>query len=154
MDTFDTMFSTQCTLHEQLAREVFDRLPEAGLLVAILDRAGNCWASDSEAFGKLGLTEELLTDVRSRVDDGVDPVTVQIAETLLTVTQLAAEQANCGYVMVALPQAAVTTSSIDLVEALLGQIGVVARLLERNEGLARAATACLRGYTANTGPTN
>lgn len=154
MDTFDTMLSTQCALHEQLAREVFDRLPEAGLLVAILDRAGNCWASDSEAFAKLELTEALLTDVRSRVDDGVDPVTVQIAETHLTVTQLATEQANCGYVMVALPQAAVTTSSIDLLEALLGQIGVVARLLERNQGLALAATACVRGYTTNAGPTN
>lgn len=154
MDTFDAMLSTRCALHEQLAREVFDRLPEAGPLVAIFDRAGNHWASDSEAFARLGSTETLLEDVRIRVDDGVDPVTVQIGETHLTVTQLATEQTNLGYALVALPQGAATPPSIDLVEALLAQIGVVARLLERNEALARAATACVRAYAADAGPTN
>jgi hypothetical protein len=52
----------------------------------------------------------------------------------VVVAQLATERTKCGYVMIALSQYSPesTLANIDLVEVLLNQIGLVARLVEKN----------------------
>jgi hypothetical protein len=49
--------------------------------------------------------------------------------------QLAAEHTNCGYVIIAVPRGVTQplTSDATLLEALLGQISLIARLIERNK---------------------
>lgn len=137
MDTCDAMVSATYVLNEQIARQVFDILPEQGPILAIMDRNGNCWPSNSEAFAKLNLSETLLQDLRAKVDDGAEPVITQTGETSITVAQLATDQTNCGYVVVALPRYSPESAltNIDLVEALLNQITLIARLIEKTSML-------------------
>jgi hypothetical protein len=47
---------------------------------------------------------------------------------------LATEQTNCGYVIIALPQYSPesTLINIDLIEILLNQTGLIAKLIEKN----------------------
>jgi hypothetical protein len=155
MDTYDTVFSASYVLNERIARQVFEMLPEQGPVIAIMDRDGNCWPSHSEEFTRLSLGELALTDLRAQVDDGAEPAVAQTEDTSVIVAQLATEQTNCGYVIVALPRrdAKLTSAEIDLAEALISQIALVARLVEENGrltqaragyyGVADCAEACL-----------
>jgi hypothetical protein len=120
-------------LNEQIARQVFDVLPERGPILVIMDRDGNCWPSDSEEFAKLNLHDTLLRDLRAKVDDGAEPVITQVGDTSITIAQLATDRTNCGYLVIALPRYGPesTLTNIDLVEALLSQIALIARLVEK-----------------------
>jgi len=140
MDTCDAMFSASPTLNEQIAQQVFEMLPERGPVLVIMDRHGNCWPSDSEEFAKLNLGEALLRELRAKVDDGAEPVITQVGDTSVTVAQLATDRTNCGYVVIALPRYSPesTLTSIDLVEALLNQITLIARLIEKSSALSQA----------------
>jgi len=104
MDTYDAMFSASYILNERIARQIFEVLPERAPVVAIVDRQGNCWPSDSEEFARVNLDETVLQDLRAKVDDGVEPVVAHLADVSVTAMQLATEQTNCGYVVVALPR--------------------------------------------------
>ena len=139
MDKCQT-FSATYELNEQIARQVFEMLPEGGPFLLIMDRAGNCWPSDSEQFAKLRLDETLLGDLRAKVDDGAEPVITQAGETSLVMAQLATDRTNCGYLMVALPRHSPesTLGGIDLIDALLRQINLIARLIEKNSLLTKA----------------
>ncbi len=134
MDTCDTMFSSAYLLNEQIARQVFDMLPEQGPILVIMDRDGNYWPSNSEEFARLSLNETLLRDLRGKVDDGAEPVITQVGEASVTVAQLATDRTNCGYLLIILPRYSPesTLTSIDLVEALLSQINLIARLVEKS----------------------
>jgi len=140
MDTCKTTLSTANALNEQIARQVFEALPERGPVLVIMDREGNCWPSNSEEFGKLGLDETLLADLRAKVDDGAEPVITQVGETSLAVAQLATDRTKCGYLLVALARYSCesTLTNIDLVEALLNQIALIARLIEKSNTLTHA----------------
>lgn len=156
MDMYETMFSASYVLNEQIARQVFEMLPERGPVVVIMDRHGNCWPSNSEEFAKLSLSEALLQDLRAKVDDGVEPVAVRLGDACVTAAQLATEQTNCGYVVAALsrPGSKSSVSDIDLLEALLSQIALVARLVEQNSLLTQARTTCYGVYRADGGSAN
>jgi hypothetical protein len=60
MDIYDSLFSPGCALNEQIARQIFDILPEQGPIMVIMDRDGNCWPSDSEKFSTLNISESFL----------------------------------------------------------------------------------------------
>jgi hypothetical protein len=112
MDTCDKTSAAGHVLAEHVAHEVFDALPERGVIVAIMAHDGTCWQSNSKEFAQLGLDE-----------------------TSITMAQLAAEHTNCGYVIIAVPRGVTQplTSDATLLEALLGQISLIARLIERNK---------------------
>jgi hypothetical protein len=133
MDTCDATSGATHMLNEQIARQVFDVLPEHGPILVIMDRDGNCWPSDSEEFARLSLDDTLLRDLRSKVDDGAEPVITQVGDTSVTIAQLATDRTNCGYLVIALPRYGPesTLANIDLVEALLSQITLIARLVEK-----------------------
>ena len=134
MDIYDSLFSPSCVLNEQIARQIFDILPEQGPIMVIMDRDGNCWPSDSEEFFKLNVGESFLRELCAKIDDGVEPVITQVNDFSIIATQLATEQTNCGYVIIALPQYSPesTLINIGLIEILLNQISLIAKLIEKN----------------------
>ncbi len=134
MDMNETPISTEWMLNEQIAKEVFGIQPENGPVVVILDRDGTCWPSDAERFAKLDLDAALLKDLCAKVDDGAEPVIAQINDCSIVAAQLATERTNCGYVLIALAGYSLeaTMANIDLIEMLLGQIGLIGKLIEKH----------------------
>ncbi len=147
MDLCNTKAPDTHTLTEQIAQEVFEMLPERGPILVIMDREGNYWLSHPEEFAGLGIDETLLRDLRGKVDDGAEPVITQIGETSVTIAQLATDHTNCGYVAVVLPRYTPesTLTHIDLVEAMLNQITLIARLVEKTSVLTRGHMNHYRG---------
>lgn len=137
MPTCDSTLSASYLLNEQVAREIFEILPEQGPIIVIMDKNGNCWPSSSEQFSELNITESLLKDLCAKVDDGAEPVITQASDASITATQLATERTNCGYVLIALPRYSPESAliNIDLIETLLNQITLVAKLIEKNNRL-------------------
>ncbi len=121
-------------LNEQIARHVFDILPDNGPVVVIRDCHGNCWPSDSEKFHKLNLSEVFLKELCGKIDDGEEPVLTQVNDVSITAAQLTTRHTKCGYVIVALtangPESALINS--DLIEIVLNQINIIAKLIEKN----------------------
>ena len=134
MDMYDSLFSAGCVLNEQIARQIFDILPEGGPVMVITDKDGNFWPSDSERFSKLNISESFLKEIRTKIDDGAEPLITQADDCSIIAAQLATEQTNCGYVIVALPQYGPESTLIntDLIEILLNQISLIAKLIEKN----------------------
>ena len=134
MDMYESLFSTSCVLNEQIAREVFDVLPEQGPVILIVDKDGHFWPSNSEKFSQLNISESFLKEVRTKIDDGAEPVVTHIDECSIIAAQLATERTNCGYVIIALPQYSPesTLINIDLIEMVLNQMSLIAKLVEKN----------------------
>jgi len=137
MDMYDSLFSSSCVLNEQIARQIFDILPEHGPIMVIMDRDGNCWPSDSDKFSKLDVGESFLKELCAKIDDGAEPVVTQESDCSIIAAQLATDRTNCGYVIIALPQYSPesTLVNIDLIEILLNQLGLIAKLIEKNNTL-------------------
>jgi len=121
-------------LNEQIARQVFEVLPEQGPILLIMDRNGHSWPSDSEEVAKLNMSEPFLKELCAKIDDGVEPVVTQINDCGIVAAQLATERNNCGYVIMALPRYSPesTLINIDLIEMLLSQFSLIAKLIEKN----------------------
>jgi len=134
MDICESLFSPGFVLNEQIARQIFEVLPEQGPTMIIMDRDGNTWPSNSEQFAKLNISESFLKELCAKIDDGAEPIVTQANDCSVIATQLATEQSNCGYVIVALPQYSPesTLINIDLIEILLNQVGLIANLIEKN----------------------
>ncbi len=134
MGMCESLFSPGFVLSEQIARQIFEVLPEQGPIMVIMDRDGNIWPSDSEEFAKLNISESFLKELCAKIDDGAEPIITQANDCSVIATQLATEQNNCGYVIIALPQYSPesTLINIDLIEMLLNQVGLIAKLIEKN----------------------
>ncbi len=134
MDMCESLFSPGFVLSEQIARQIFEVLPEQGPIMIIMDRDGNIWPSDSEEFAKLNISEPFLKELCAKIDDGAEPIITQANDCSVIATQLATEQNNLGYVIIALPQYSPesTLINIDLIEMLLNQVGLIAKLIEKN----------------------
>ncbi|MHC4158828.1 MAG: hypothetical protein ACYSSO_07085 [Planctomycetota bacterium] len=134
MNMYDSLVSPSSMLNEQVARQVFDILPERGPIMVIMDRNGNCWPSNSEEFSKLNISESFLRELCAKIDDGTEPVITHTDDSSIVAVQLATEQTNCGYVIIALPQynPESTMVNIDLIETLLNQTSLIAKLIEKN----------------------
>jgi len=135
MDICQSQFPDVSALNEQIAREIFDILPEDGPIVMIIGRDGNRWLSSSEKMSELDISESFLKGVCAKIDDGAEPVITRINDFGVVAVQLATEQINYGYVIVALPQYSPESVliNIGLIEMLLNQIGLIARLVEQND---------------------
>ena len=156
MDACNAASSAVYELNEKIAQQVFEGVPEGGLVLAIMDGAGNCWPSDTDAFSRLGLDDTQLAELRARVDDGADAARVLVGEAMVTVTQLATERTNCGYLVLAEPLRGgePTRTSQDLVETLFSQIALVGRLLERESQAGDDRMSSYRLYGTCDMPTN
>jgi hypothetical protein len=134
MNMYGSLVSPGCILNEQVARQVFDILPDGGPIMVIMDRDGNCWPSNSEEFSKLNISESFLRELCAKIDDGTEPVITSPNGLSIIAAQLATEQTNCGYVIVALPQynPESTMANINLIETILSQTSLIAKLIEKN----------------------
>ncbi|UCC98622.1 MAG: hypothetical protein JSW66_01755 [Phycisphaerales bacterium] len=156
MNMYESLSSPSFVLNEQIARQVFEVLPERGPLVLIMDRRGNSWPSDSEEFAKLNISESFLKELRSKIDDGAEPVVTQAEDCSIIAAELTTEQSDCGYVIVALPNYSPesTLINIDLIEMLLSQFSLIARLIEKNNLLYEAQMKYYRACGPGTPATN
>jgi hypothetical protein len=134
MDMYDSLFSPNSILNEQIARQVFEILPERGPVMVIMDIAGHSWPSDSEVFAKLAITESLLREICASIDDGAEPVVTQANDCTIIAAQLTTDRSNCGYVVIAFPKLTPESAmlNMDLVEITLSQMSLIARLIEKN----------------------
>jgi len=134
MDIYESLCSPGFVLTEQIARQIFEVLPERGPIVVIIDMEGNSRPSDPEEFAKLNISESFLKELCAKIDDGAEPVVTGANDCSVIAAQLATEQSNFGYVIIALPQYSPesTLINIDLIEALLNQINLIAKLIEKN----------------------
>jgi hypothetical protein len=134
MNLHESLSSQSFMLNEQIARQVFEVLPEEGPILLIMDRNGHSWPSDSGKFAKLNMSESFLKELCAKIDDGAEPVVTQINDCSIVAAQLATERSNCGYVIMALPQynPESTLINTDLIEILLSQFSLIAKLIEKN----------------------
>ena len=148
MNLHESLSSTGFMLNEQVARQVFEILPEQGPIMLIMDRDGHSWPSDSEEYAKLNISEPFLKELCAKIDDGAEPVITQINDCSIVATQLATERSNCGYVIIALPQYGPesTLINIDLIEMLLSQFSLIAKLIEKNNLLYETQLKHYRAY--------
>ena len=137
MDMFGSSYSPSCVLNEQIARQVFDLLPEDGPMMIIISKQGNCWPSDAEGFAKLGISDGYLKELCAKVDDGEEPIITQVNDFSIVATALATELNDCGYIMIVLPHYSPesTMANIGLIEILLSQVGLIAHLIEQSNML-------------------
>ena len=134
MNMHESLFSPGFMLTEQVARQIFEVLPEGRATIVIIDTDGNSWPSDPEEFAKLNISESFLKELCAKIDDGAEPVVTGADDCSVIAAQLATERSNCGYVIIALPQYSPESIliNIDLIEMLLNQIGLIAKLIEKN----------------------
>jgi len=134
MNIHEPLSSPGFVLSEQLARQVFEVLPEQGLILLIMDDEGHSWPSDPDEFAKLNISGQFLNELCAKIDDGAEPVITQINDCSIVAGQLATERTNCGYVIIALPQYSPesTLVNIDLIEMLLSQLNLIAKLIEKS----------------------
>ncbi len=156
MDIGDWLVSPNCALNEQIARQVFDILPERGPIMVIMDSEDHCWVSNSERFSKLNISDSFLKELCAKIDDGAEPVVTQVDECSIVVAQLATEQTGCGYVIIVLPQysSESTLVNIDLIEIILNQAGLIAGLIENNNILRELQMKQLSSYTQSKASSN
>jgi hypothetical protein len=152
MDTHNSLYSPAFMLNEQIARQIFEIIPENGPVILIIDRNGNNWPSDSEEFSKLNISEPFLKELCMKIDDGVEPVTTQTNNCSIIAAQLATDKSNCGYVIMALPQCdeESTLKNIHLIEMLLNQFSLIAKLIEKNNHLYEFQIRNYSGYSNNS----
>lgn len=134
MDMFGSSYSQSCVLNEQIARQVFDLLPEEGPMMVIISKEGNCWPSNAEGFTKLGITDGYIKELCAKINDGEEPIIANVNDFSLVITGLATERSDCGYIMIVLPHYSPesTMANIGLVEILLSQVGLIAHLIEQS----------------------
>jgi len=156
MGIHDSLLSPVAALNEQVARQVFELLPERGPVMIIMDREGNCWPSDFERFSELNVSKEFLKEICGKIDDGAEPVVTQANDCSVVAAQLATEQTNCGYVLLAMPQYSPESAlaNIDLIEILLSQISLIARLIEKNNLLYELQMKQFSVYSGSETPSN
>jgi len=137
MNIYESLSSPGFILNEQIARQVFEIIPESGPLMLIIDRQGNIWPSNSDDFAELKIDESTLREICVKIDDGAEPVMTLIDDCSIVASQLATDRSNCGYVILALPKYSPesTLANIDLIEMLLNQLSLIARLIEKSNQL-------------------
>jgi hypothetical protein len=133
MDSYSALLSQGAVLNEQIARQVFGLLPEQGPIMILMNRDGHYWPSDTERFSKLNVSDSFLKELCAKIDDGDEPVVTYANDVSIIATQLATEHTKCGYLIIALPHYSPesTLANIDLIEVVLNQVSLIARLIER-----------------------
>jgi len=151
MDMYDALFSPSGILNDQVARHIFELLPDEGPLVTIMDKNGNYWPSDSERFSELNLGGAFLKELCSKIDDGAEPVITQAGRCSMIAAQLTTERTNCGYAVVILPDYTPesTLVNIDLIELILKQINLISTLIEKNNILYELQMKHFNSYSLN-----
>lgn len=137
MSMYDALFAQSSVLNEQIARQLFETMPESGITLVIMDKNGNCWPSNSEQFSKLHINESVLREICSKINDGQEPVISNSNDCSIIGSTLATDKTDCGYIFLIIPQLTPenTVVNIDLFEIIMNQVALVAKLIEKNNML-------------------
>ena len=76
-----------------------------------------------------------MKELSSKIDDGAEPVVTQMNDVGIVARELATEESHLGYVVMVLPQYNIESTMINfgLIEILLNQIGLIAKLIDKSE---------------------
>ena len=134
MDMYESLFSQSGMLNEQIARHLFDSLADFEPVIVIMDKEGNRWQSNSERFAAMNISESFLAEICGKIDDGSEPVISQLDECSIVASQLATDKTICGHIIIVLPKQTPETTlvSIDLIEIIIAQTNLIAKLIEKN----------------------
>ena len=134
MNMYDSVFTRSKIPTEQIAGQIFELLPDEGPIMVIMSRDGRIWPSDPERFSKLDVGQDFLKALCEKIDDGAEPIVTHADDSSIVASQLATEENNCGYVVLILPRYSPesTLVNIDLIEIMLNQVVLIAKLMERN----------------------
>lgn len=134
MNIYDPLVSPAFLLNEQVARQVFETLPDDGPVVLIMDPSGHHWPNNSEDFNELHISDAYLNELKARIDDGDEPLIAQTEKCTIVATELATDRTRCGYIALIMkqdgPEHAI--NNIGLLETLTGMVNLIARLIEKN----------------------
>lgn len=149
MNAGEFLVSPGCALDEQVAKEIFELLPERGPIMVIADREGHRWVSDPERFSKLNVRDSFWSKLCVKIDDGDEPVVTRADDCGIVAAELTTDETKCGYVIVILPQYSPesTLINIDIVETILSQTSLIAALIEKNNKLYEFQRKQLSSYT-------
>ncbi len=134
MNMYEAMFSPSSLLNEKVARQIFDVLGDNGPVMLIIDREGHQWPSDSDAFIKLNICQSYLDEICAQIDDGVEPVITQTTDCMVAASELATDRTKCGYILVFVQADKQQQNLVnhDLLEIMINQVNLIARLIEKN----------------------
>jgi len=137
MDIYNSLFSSSTMLNEQMARIVSELISPDGPLVAILGPDGLCRVNNESVFGQIFADEAFLDRICANIDDGDDPLIVPVDGFTVIATQLIAENANCGYLIVALEDTSCAGQppNLSLIGLLVNQFTAIAELAAKNNRL-------------------
>jgi hypothetical protein len=133
MNLFDAISTSNDQVTGHIASNVFSALPEDGPSIVIIDRHGHRYTSEPDVMVARGITEEVVRDLCSRIDDGYEPIITKSGETTLVGTHLTTDRCNYGYALIMLKDYCPVTAmaNITLFETILGQMNLIARLTEQ-----------------------
>jgi hypothetical protein len=137
MNIYNSLFSPDSMLNEQVARQVFEIISEEGPLVVIMDGDGNCRPSNSEKFASLNLSQAWLKTFRSKINDGVEPLISYVQNYGIVGAKLCTDRSTCGYILMAMEEQGPESmlAKLELVEILLNQFNTIAKLIEQCNSL-------------------
>jgi len=148
MHASEWLSCSESILARQVAKRVFEKWPEDGPVAIIMDTNDNCWVSAPEKLSDLAISKAVLKQIAITIDDGAEPVLTQVDNWSIVASQLAAGRTNYGYVLIAFDKSAPESALVnaDLIEALIGQINLIAELLEHNTCLSQLQRTQLSSY--------
>lgn len=134
MSFFDELFSSTLMINEQLSRELFNIVPEDGMIMVIMDPDGSLWISDPARFEQYFGNSEHLKKLVARVNDGCDFVLGHYGDCSLVVSDMTVGEQTFGYTILIMPDKTPeeTLDNIDAIELLLNQTCLVASLIHKN----------------------
>jgi len=124
MNMHDSVFTHTTSLTEQVARQVFELVPDDGPIMVIMDRDGHVWSSDPDRFSGLDVGQAFLKELCEKIDDGAEPIVTHADDSSIVALQLAGEDNSSGYVVLVLPRYSP--------ESTLVKVALIARLMEKN----------------------
>ncbi len=135
---FDALFSQTGFLSDQLAKNLSETLSQQHLFMVVMDNHGQLWTSDSEKFSCFGSCQSRLKEICANLDHEKLPVVSQIEDYSTVAVRLVDEdeQINCGYLFLFLPHYSPesTLANMDIVETMLKQVLLIAKLVhEKNQ---------------------
>jgi hypothetical protein len=136
MDVYDSICQSGI-LNEQIARAIFEIVPEQGPLVMILDHEDNCWSNNSEKFAQLNFGKEQLQQLCAKIGDGVEPVISYIEPYGIVGSQLGSDSKKYGYILVVMEEQGLESmlAKIEIFEMILNQFNLIAKLIEQCNSL-------------------
>jgi hypothetical protein len=152
MNLFDAISTSNDLVTGQIAGNIFSALTEDGPALVIIDRHGHRYSSEPDALAARNITDEAIKDLCARIDDGFEPIITKNGETTLIGSHLSTDRCNYGYALLLMrnycPVSAM--ANIALIETILAQMNLVARLTEKLTGQQTSpatsvswATSCL-----------